>query len=494
MINHSQLKSHYTEFLSLVVIAICIALLSLVELQTSIAIFLGTFISASIPAYRKISEIVRKREKKRKRRKEIKQIVQSLSKNLDSLNILPSETKSSHTLINKIKEEKVSRDKASIYFFTVDWIFNDLSSTEKLITTMLVNSQEIENSSNFKDEQRLRDINDSLLDNFSLESISEDERKLVTAFKFFASSETEKIDAKQLFNPDNREEDVIKAKILEISKDYCKGSEFAHSLFQDKKKVEEFRSTLAELFSRGKLRLEGVEKDIDDIKENLHERSQKQKYMVFCQKYQRDKAVEERIESFPYLYFGTKNVENDFPESIKYTSTYIIDPEMEYQSASDFLETELKPVLPDIEGGFIAVMPLEFGELESYPSEIDEDLSGALEYLKTGSGINVEKIISEKITSEVKVSKLMSSVPFNVLVPEMKEVEKDVIIDNYEVLKEKFAVDELFDWGEKNSEELGTKLDQLDKENVANEQRWIELAENICREARECNKATFATA
>lgn len=477
------------ELVGLFLIAVAIFLLSQFRFETWTAILMAS-ITAFVPVYRKLSEVIRKRRKKRKRRKEIEDMVSCASENLHKLKIRSDEKIKAESIIERLREENIPRDKSTIFHNIVNWTFPKANKPERKIISLLINIEEIKKTSDVEEERKLRDINDSLIDNFDFENPGEAERKLVIGYERLENNPEEYKPVEEVFTGEIDVE--VTTKLLQISKKWCRGDEFAFSIFKDKKKVQEFRETLSELFSRGKLRLKGVESDVEEAKKKIRENNQKKKFMVFTQKYQKDETFEERIESFPNLQFGRKYPSREFPDSLKYTRMYVLDPEMNYQSASDFFHSELEPVMSeDVKEGFVAVMPLEFEDLKMRPENIDKDFSEAFEYLKTGSSIDEGEIISEKITSEVEISRLMASIPFNVLVPEIKEEEKDFIIENYEQLKIEFNIDKLFDWADKNPEEIAGKLSELDNGEVSTEERWLELASNIVKEAQECNKATF---
>lgn len=371
----------------------------------------------------------------------------------------------------------------------VDWTFEEADETEKRIISLLVNSLEIQKVDSLEEQRNLREINEALIENFDVKNPSEEEENLIIGFKEMKNPPEKYRDIENAFDGEIAED--LTPKLLKISKEWCNGDEFAYSVFKDKKKVEEFQETLSELFSRGKLRLRGVESDIEDLKQKMENSSNKRKFMIFVQGYQKEEEFEERIESFPHLRVGTKYPSEEFPESIEYTRMYILDPELEYRSADDFYQSELEPVVSKDKEGFVAVMPLEFDEQKIKPEYIGENFSEAFEYLKTGSSLDRKKIISEKITSEVKISELMASIPFNVLVPGIKKSEKDLIIENYTDLKEEFNIDELFDWAERNPDELADKLNEIDEEKISGKERWRELSVEIVKEAEECSKATF---
>ena len=138
MATRTSLKHHFSEFIGLIVIAVCISALSVVKLDAKISLFLGTFISASIPAYRKGSDIIRQIDKRRSRRKEIREITDSFLDQIESLKISSEDKISQKELIEGITDKDVSRNKASIFQFGIRQFFPSLDENEKYIFNLIL--------------------------------------------------------------------------------------------------------------------------------------------------------------------------------------------------------------------------------------------------------------------------------------------------------------------------------------------------------------------
>jgi L-rhamnose mutarotase len=93
------------------------------------------------------------------------------------------------------------------------------------------------------------------------------------------------------------------------------------------------------------------------------------------------------------------------------------------------------------------------------------------------------------VISEVEISELLATLPFNVIDPDIREEEKEVIIDNYEILKQEFGVRELFDWSDVDPDQLGNKLAELDES--GNSKRWQDVAEQIVEKTSEYDTAMY---
>ncbi|AUV82221.1 hypothetical protein C2R22_11665 [Salinigranum rubrum] len=220
------------------------------------------------------------------------------------------------------------------------------------------------------------------------------------------------------------------------------------------------------------------------------------KFLLFSQKMHYNEEVTQAIERFPHTRIGNKYPDRGFPEEVKYMRMYVVYPDHDYRTAERFLEEAIQPSIPSdhARDGFIAVMPLELADMTIYPEieDVDSYLSGtyeALSFLKTGTSEDLSEVISDRVISEIGVSELLSTLPFNVIEPNMNEREKELVIDNYDEIKDRFNIDELFDWADVDPEQLGKVLTEMDSgENGA---RWRELSESIVEKTQEYSKATY---
>ena len=431
----------------------------------------------------------------------IKSHLKVLGNHLSELKI----TKSGKADLSALVDNIYSSNQTYSFVWVVDQaiseIFDGMTPEMRKNLLIIIFSMEIERSDDFRKESILRDRNDTLLSDYNLNEPSNKEKKLVSGYLRWKSNTEDSISLNEFFNIDLADNEVIEYGI-EISKSYSNPDNFAFSLLNDKRKAEEFRETLAKLVARGKLKMKGVEKDIESIKENIEDqKAGKTKFMVFGQKIQRIDEVKDSIEKHPHFKMGRKYPDSGFPEDIEYMSIYVVYPDKEFGSAQDFLEKEIERNIPEDydDGGFMAVMPLELEDMKIAP-DIDviessqPDSYESLKFLTTGFSEDPVKLISQQLTTEIKVPELLASIPFNVLAPDMKEEEKEFIIDNYEDIRERFRITELFDWADKNREELGNYLYELDENEVADEKRWHEISSTIIGEANECSEAALGMA
>lgn len=398
-------------------------------------------------------------------------------------------------LVHKARMGDFEPKKTSVYRAGVELIMDEQPEYRRDIFAVLVLCREIEVVADSIEKSRLKAEIDRLTTDFDYVNPDDHTREFLTAFE----------NAQQAINHGTGDVDDPFAGVLSDEKqvalefimDYGTTGELSLLLFNDRERSRELRRTLGKLIARGRLSTESVSKETARrIQSELDEMGSSTKFIIFSQLLHRESAVEEAIEKFPHFKVGNKYPDSGFPEAIKFMRIYVVYPEFDYGSPTNFMESEIKPAIPEDhpEEGFIAAMPLELSELELFPKHTDFEsyLDGTfdtLTFLKTGSGQDLSEIISDTVISEVEISELLATLPFNVINPEIEENEKEVIIANYETLKQDFGIRELFDWSEVDPERLGERLAELD--DGSDEERWKEVSEQIVKKSSEYDIATY---
>lgn len=386
-----------------------------------------------------------------------------------------------------------------VFEFTVRQYHDELPDYQQNILLVILLCRQVMTESDSLTRTKLRSRIGELLSGFDLDSPDPPTTELLGAYEH-SKPVIETGENDTMIDILNTSPIKPRETALELAKDFGTNQQLAILLFNDKEKAEELRRTLGRLVARGKLSSQNVSREAARrIKEDMERKGgSSTKFIIFSQLLHHNEDVEAKIESFPFFRVGTRETGSGFPEEIEFMRIYILYPEFDYGSPRNFFEQEVSPVLPDDqdEGSFIAVMPLELAELEIYPEidELDGFISGkfaALNFLKTGASEDLSEILTQRLTSEIEVSELLATLPFNVLVPELKEREKEIIIDNYDELKEEFGVTELFDWEDVDSNKLGRRLASFDPNESV--EHWAEIADEIVDRAQLYSEATFGS-
>lgn len=485
--------NHFGAFFTLLVVALAVFIASYLKLPPYLVGIIGAISTVSYPTYQRLMQIANEIKKERKRKETLKEFTKEVRDGLDKLKVYPEESFSSGNIDEKLERENLNLNRSSFYEKAIEVGLDGLSNNKKKVVLTLVVVNTLENKELSQNiESKLRKLIENIISSYNIRSPGNEENELISGFRHYESDNIENFsNTKHIFARDVEEEEITR-ELLRISDKYGKGSHIAMSILEDKKKVEEFHSTLSKLIKRGKLRLEGVEKDIKNLREREVEDSSF--YLVFVQKLQYSEKFKEKLSEYPHINFGTLNPKNNFPGQYQYLSTFMISSPVTYGTPKEFLENEFKTVFSDAdyEDKFIAILSLETEEVVTEGSPAyREEIKGALDYLKGDSDALTYEIISQRVRKEVEISEILSSIPFNILVPDMKEDEKDVIINNYKSLKSFFAIEDLFDWAERNPKEIADKINELDNNNTASKERWGEITKQIVEEAEKCDRAAF---
>jgi hypothetical protein len=399
-------------------------------------------------------------------------------------------------VVDKARSGNFDPTKSSVYRAGIELLASEEPEYRKNILFVIVLCREIKAIDDAIERSRLKAEIDRLTTDFDYLNPDEPTAEFLGAFET-AQEAIDHGNGETAYLFENSPTDTRRV-ALEFIMDYGTTDELSLLLFDDREQSRELRRTLGKLIARGRLSTESVSKETaKQIQSELDELGSSTKFLLFSQLLHREDEVAEAIEKFPHFQIGKKYPESGFPEAIKYMRIYVVYPEFDYGSATHFMESEIKSAIPEEypEDGFIAAMPLELSELEIFPEHVEfesylEGTYDTLTFLKTGSGQDLSEIVSDTVISEVEISELLATLPFNVIDPEIREEEKEVIIDNYEILKQEFGVRELFDWGDVDPERLGNKLAELDDD--GNTERWQEVAEQIVEKVSEYDSATYA--
>jgi len=399
------------------------------------------------------------------------------------------------TLTDRITDSSIEPVKKDVYDACVSISYGDLPDYRSNIIHVLLLCREIVKLDSAVEQAELKARVENLTTNFNLNEIDEPTTEFLGAYEVSRGViEGRNSNPEQIFEhePDDPQETA-----LEFAVKFGTTQQLALVLFSDRERSRELRRTLGRLVARGKLNTETVNKETAErLQEELEQiGNEATKYLIFSQKVHYPEEVTQAIERFPHTRFGNKYPEQGFPEAVQYMRMYVVYPEHDYGSAERFLEEAIRPAIPEDtdDDGFLAVMPLELENMAIYPDDDVEDYLGgtyeALSFLKTGSSEDLSEVVSDKVMSEIGVSELLSTLPFNVIDPEIEEHEKEIIIENYEDLKTQFSIDELFDWADVDPDQLAEALSTLDDESDI--ERWTKVSESVVAQVREYTEAAY---
>ncbi|PLX98345.1 MAG: hypothetical protein C0623_13600 [Desulfuromonas sp.] len=282
-----------------------------------------------------------------------------------------------------------------------------------------------------------------------------------------------------------------------ITKKYNTTINLTLKLKLEKDQAEEFRRTLSILIRDGKLNVGQLEKSLKErINKELKNKAVDSKaFLVLANKFQHIKEVKRSLGRFPYVqYSGVKP--HNLPDSMEYLHTRLIFPPVGFHNASDFLNEEIRPQIPDdsLSDGFIAIIPIEGTEVYSIPDKADEISKDyikqgfdSISAYKTGVSLNMTELYMEAMKKEINIDEVLSDIPFNIFVPGLQDQIKNFLIDNYDNLKTKFAINRLADWANINTEDLRDYLIELDKgrekKRLRTDENWLPIASEIIEKA-----------
>lgn len=450
--------------------------------------------AVSVPTAHRVEDIYKRRRDRQAHRKRISELVSRVNDRVTEIGL---EITEQDEIIDTLADDDEEPTLETVYENYIREHFEELPDYQQEILLILLLSRKVDSSSQPIEQARLKTQIASLLSNFNLGSLDKQTIELLGAYDQIEYGKIEQAEVTALFG---REPENPRDSALEFATDYGTTDQLAIVLFNDRERSTELRKTLGRLIARGKIDTETVNREtaerIKDEMENIGDGATK--YLVFSRRMHYDDAFEDAIDRFPHLRIGTKYPENGFPDAAEYMRVYMIYPEHDYGSADRFLEEALKPmvseeILEEHPDAFVAAMPLELSRLSIYPEHenVDEHLSGtheALMFLKTGASEDLSEVVSDRVVSDVGISELLAVLPFNVITPDINEHEKELIIENYNQLQDRFGVSELFDWADIDPESLADALAEIESD--VEDERWEELAETIVERAEKYSTAT----
>lgn len=470
-----------------------VAITRIMALSVEKTALLAAVAAVSIPAANRLEGFIDERSQKRERKALVQRLTTQFHNRVSEFGLEPADKEmiESHVL-----ESDTEPTKQSIYDVGVFLSFKDLPDYQRDIIHVLLLCREIVIQKKAIEQAELKTLVEDLMTNFDLSEVDGPTSEFLGAYDAARGViEGTESDVHKLFEqqPENPQELA-----LEFAVKFGTTQQLALVLFSDRERSKELRRTLGRLVARGKLNTKTVNRETAEKIQEEMERlgSEATKFLVFSQKMHYDDEVTEAIEKFPHTRIGNKYPDKGFPEEVKFMRMYVVYPDHDYRTAERFLNEAIRPAIPDsqVDDGFIAAMPLELADMAIYPNieDIDSYLSGtyeALSFLKTGASEDLSEVISDRIISEIGVSELLSTLPFNIIEPDIDAREKELIIDNYNELKSRFGINELFDWADVDPKRLGHVLTKIDE--GKNEERWQELSKSIVTKAQKYAEATY---
>ncbi len=373
-----------------------------------------------------------------------------------------------------IKDDDFDLTKDELYWRFISKINTPM---DRYILYILALSNEIDNEQDLSVQSLHRSNITAALQNFDIMAM--DEKTINLMKEYGRIRNINSTDYKDMFKEFSRKYSTIQIYVAQI--------------FIDNKQAEEFRKTLSNLLSTGKLNLPLVNKKLKKkLDEILREHQIPGGFIVIMNRYQRLDSVAKSLDKFPQIKIG-KIYPQNFPAETKFLHMRIIYPKNQYSSPAEFMEKEILNKVPENEksNGFVAVLPLEITGISTYPKsekDIEKDIMRtafqAINYLTTGLNKSIDEILMEYTLSNVSMSELLSVIPFNIFVPDLKGNAKEFIIENYNDIQKKFAIKTLFDWANVNPDDLSATLVALDTGGVLPKSEWSTISQQICTEAK----------
>lgn len=476
-------------------IGVLVFVTRLLSLPLELTALIALFAAVSIPTAHRIENIYKRRREQQAHRNRISEIVSRIDERVSEIGL---QIVDQDEIIDSLAKDDEEPTLEKIYESYIRERFGELPDYQQEILLILLLSREVDSSNRPIEQAQLKTQIASLLSDFNLGSLDPRTIELLGAYDKIEHRKIEHPEVTALFG---HEPENPRDLALEFATDYGTTDQLAIVLFNDRERSTELRRTLGRLIARGKIDTETVNRETAErIKDEMEQMGDDAtKYLVFSRRMHYDDAFEEAIDRFPHLRIGTKYPQNGFPDAAEYMRVYMVYPDHDYGSANRFLEEALKPmvseeILDEHPDAFVAAMPLELSRMSIYPQHenVDEHLSGtheALMFLKTGASEDLSEVVSDRVVSDVGISELLAILPFNVITPDINEHEKELIIEHYDELQDRFGVSELFDWADIDPESLANALSKI-KSDVEDE-RWEELAETIVERAEKYSTATY---
>lgn len=380
-------------------------------------------------------------------------------------------------------------NKPVVYQAVAQHLYAEESPTQIETRLVLLYTYEIDETNENSQKSKFQREIDKLLTSVSFHPLDDDGRQLLSVFIYLRNQGWQESTCGAVFEQDA---DITKADIERFVKQYTR-QQFSTYFLRSKEQAEEFRQTLADLVRHGRVQLQNLTEDIiqeklDDAKQQLEEREDRySSYIVMSTKLLNANddfgAVEALEDKFPQsIYIPNKQVAgNGFPD-LQFVSMRLVYTDQAYESAEDFIEQELKPLLPaeDSEewpdGGFVAAIPFEAPDAKFYPPadvvlaaedsakrDARRDNIDAVKMMTVAREAAAANIVADDVQREEEIDTLLRVIPFNVVAPKLDAKVKNFIKYNYGEIKPHFPeVDSLFHWPEVDEAELAAVLRELD--------------------------------
>lgn len=388
-----------------------------------------------------------------------------------------------------IDEENRETTKLKVYPVVADRLYCDEPRSRIETRLVILYTYEMEQAEENSRKSQFKYEIDRLLTSATFHPLNDEGERVLSAFICFRRQDWTESSLGAVFDRDVEIPDPV---IEEFVKQYTR-QQLANYLMRSKEQAQEFRQTLSDLIRHGRIRLDNLAEDViqeklDEVKQELEERNDRYScYVVMSTKLLNSNdafgAVQALEEKFPQtVYVSGKSVVGDGFPDLQFVSMRLVYTDQSYDSADDFIDAELKPLLPPRqsdewpEGGFVAAIPFEAPDAKFYPRE-DDVLAAEVETKRDSRRDNIEavkmmtvardaaasNIVADDVQREEDIDTLLRVIPFNVVAPDLDAKVKEFIKYNYNEVKPHFPkVDSLFHWPEVDKEELADVLRELD--------------------------------
>ncbi|OLZ42006.1 hypothetical protein A6E15_13910 [Natrinema saccharevitans] len=269
-------------------------------------------------------------------------------------------------------------------------------------------------------------------------------------------------------------------------------------LTSEREEEAEYRSTLSQLYDGGKLSKYGIQQALIELEEDLnYVLTDKTHYFILINEMQHDTKIIEDIKEAVLangddVYTGSMMVNAGMTSltlcvcdenwgTNEFYERFVKEPFEQYQEDGVLSLHRAK-----FEGGSIFKQRYE----ESEPSERILRGIEARGLLTTGEVAATLNLKEKLIESHLSTDELLSVLPLNLFLPDLPSTKKETLIEENEVIKRKFGIDQLTDWAHPNytAEEIGQYLHRAYFPEDS-EEEWVENAEKIIEEAKQIDVA-----
>ncbi|WP_254522845.1 hypothetical protein [Natrinema caseinilyticum] len=277
-------------------------------------------------------------------------------------------------------EERESVEKTTVYQKAAEELLpeEDHHRTEARLITIL--SYEIDEAESTPTESKYKAEIDTLLSGVSFRPLDKRAQIILSVYQSFRQESWKEHDPGEVFDQIRDPNDAL---VREFMRKYTDRTIYQY-LTSNEAQAREFRDTLADLIRLGRVDIGSLTQDViqekvDKVKQELREANDRySSYLVLSMKLMtaEDKhgVVDEFESNFPLtIRWKGRSVAGEGYPSPKFLSMRATYANQTYESAADFLEEEIKPLLPPQDewedGSFVAVMPFEAPSYEAFPKK-----------------------------------------------------------------------------------------------------------------------------